>query len=192
MANLFASLSNQLLPLAQPQDTELQGQAAVIVLLSLGAEPSILYTQRSSRLRHHPGEVSFPGGMWEPGDASLAATAVREMEEEIGLPASAIQLIGRLERGQTRAGTLVTPFVASFDSAWPLAPNPAELDCIFHVPLKSFFGEIPQQLDHFEHGGRRYQLPAYQYQGYRIWGFTAAVTARFLRLVEQLEAKNLT
>ncbi len=192
MVNLFESLADQLLPIEQPAAAGLKGQAAVIVLIAQGVQPSLLYTQRSQRLRHHPGEVSFPGGMWEPGDANLAATAVRETEEEIGLPASAIQLLGRLEQGQTRAGTQVTPFVASYDANWPLQPNPAELDQIFHVPLRSFFDEIVVEQDHFEHQGRRYALPAYPYQGYRIWGFTAAVTSRILRLVEQLQAKKLT
>lgn len=178
------SLQADLLPLTQPESADLQGQAAVLLLLSRDLQPQILYTKRSANLRHHPGEVSFPGGMWEPGDPDLIATALRETCEEIGLPGSAVELLGALPRSQTRAGTWVTPFVASFDARIRLQPNFDELESIFNVPLNQFFGAIPQAWDEFEYQGRRYSLPVYHFEGYRIWGYTAAVTARLLRLVE--------
>lgn len=191
-SSVLATLASQLLPLKPATGEPAAGQAAVIILLSENTELSLLYTKRSEFLRHHAGEVCFPGGMWEPGDRDLAATAVREMTEEIGLAPESITLLGRLESAQTRAGTQVMPFVASYDARASLQANPAELDAIFHVPLRSFFGEIEQQLDHFELAGKSYSLPAYHYQGFRIWGFTALITARFLRLVEQLAVKDLT
>lgn len=179
---LLAQLRRHLLPLHQPQTEVLPlvGQAAVLVLISESLEPSLLYTKRALHLRQHAGEVCFPGGMWEPGDKDLSRTALRETWEEIGLPVQGIQLLGKLEPNQTRAGTLVTPFVATYDSAHPLFPNREELDSIFTIPLRRFAEGIQIRMDHFENAGRRYQIPVYSDQGYEIWGFTAAVTARLL------------
>lgn len=179
---LLAHLSQFLLPLDQPATPEqsLAGQAAVLILFSQSPEPSILYTKRAAHLRQHAGEVCFPGGMWEPGDESLSDTAVRETWEEIGLPPEGIQLLGKLEPSQTRAGTWVTPFVASFDSGYSLSPNPEELESIFTVPLHRFAAGIQIRLDQFERAGRFYQVPVYSDQGYEIWGFTAAVTSHLL------------
>lgn len=165
---------------------ENHARAAVILLLSCGDAPALLYTRRALHLRNHPGEVCFPGGMREPGDADLLATALREMEEEIGLPASEVQVLGRLPEAYTRAGTQVTPFVASFDASYPLVASLSELDSIFMVPLSLFEQGIMVREDVFEREGRSYKIPVYHYQGYEIWGFTAAVTARFLQLLTQL------
>lgn len=178
---LFAHLCRRLLPpdRSVTQTHSLVGQAAVLILLSESLEPCLLYTKRAVHLRQHAGEVCFPGGMWEPGDENLSATALRETWEEIGLPSGAVRLLGMLEPSQTLAGTRVTPFVASFDADYPLSPNPEELESIFTIPLSRFEG-MQVGVKQFERAGRRYQVPIYQDQGYEIWGFTAAVTARLL------------
>lgn len=179
---LFAHLCRQLLPLDQSvtQAHSLMGQAAVLILLSESLEPCLLYTKRAVHMRQHASEVCFPGGMWEPGDENLIATALRETWEEIGLPPDAVSLLGMLEPSQTLAGTRVTPFVASFDAGYPLTPNPEELESIFTIPLRRFEEGIHVGMKQFERAGRLYQVPIYQDQGYEIWGFTAAVTARLL------------
>ena len=161
-------------------------QAAVMVLISRGENPSLLYTKRAAHLRQHPGDVCFPGGMWEAEDGDLFVTAQRETYEEIGLPASGIQLLGRLPKSHTRAGTPVTPFVGSFDTSIPLRLSPDELDSIFSVPLEAFYKGIQVREDQFERNGRVISVPAYHYQGYEIWGFTAAVTAQLLRLLTRI------
>lgn len=134
-------------------------------------------------LRQHPGEVCFPGGMWEPGDKDLSTTALRETYEEIGLPAAQARLLGCLPQSHTRAGTPVTPFVATFDASFPLYPALAELDSIFTVPLADFHRGIQVRIDRFERQGQVFEAPAYHYQGYEIWGFTGAITAQLLRLL---------
>ncbi|PUA30948.1 MAG: coenzyme A pyrophosphatase [Cellvibrio sp. 79] len=159
-----------------------------MLLLSHGDNPALLFTRRALHLRNHPGEVCFPGGMREPDDIDLLATALREMEEEIGLPANEVQVLGRLPEAYTRAGTQVTPFVASFDASYPLVASLSELDSIFMVPLSLFEQGIMVREDVFEREGRSYKIPVYHYQGYEIWGFTAAVTARFLHLVTKVTA----
>lgn len=181
--SLFDLLSQQLMH--DPLDLVVPPQAAVLVLISQGENPAILYTKRAAHLRQHPGEVCFPGGMWELGDVDLFATALREVHEEIGLPASGINLLGRLPQAHTRAGTPVTPFVASFDTRFSLSPSPDELDSIFLVPLELFFSGIQVRVDSFMRDGRVYQVPVYHYGEYEIWGFTAALTAQLLRLIER-------
>lgn len=181
---LFEALSQELSDASHT--TAGQSRAAVILLLSRSDNPELLFTKRALHLRNHPGEVCFPGGMHEPDDVDLLATALREVEEEIGLPASEIRILGRLPEAHTRAGTMVTPFVASFDADYPLVASLSELDSIFMVPLSLFAQGIMVREDVFEREGRSYRIPVYHYQGYEIWGFTAAVTARFLHLVARL------
>lgn len=181
---LFGALSQQLIH--ESLDLVDQPQAAVLVLISRGENPALLYTKRAAHLRQHPGEVCFPGGMWELGDVDLFATAQREAHEEIGLPAAEMHLLGRLPQFHTRVGTPVTPFVASFNPEIPLLPSPDELDSIFVVPLSVFDEGIQVREDRFERNGRPFIVPVYHYQGYEIWGFTAAVTAHLLRLLTRV------
>lgn len=177
---LFDYLSSSLLPVT----TQSEARAAIILLLSHGEDPQLLYTKRASHLRNHPGEVCFPGGMRDPEDVNLLATALREMEEEIGLPASEVQVLGCLPEVRTRAGTLVLPFVATSKGDYPLVPSLEELDSIFHVPLSRFEQGIIARVDTFMRDGLSYRIPVYHYQGYEIWGLTAAVTTALLQLLK--------
>lgn len=183
-SSLFDALSQHLIH--EPMGLVEQPQAAVLVLISRGDNPAVLFTKRAEHLRQHPGEVCFPGGMWESGDTDLFATAQRETHEEIGLSATDIHLLGRLPQFHTRAGTLVTPFVASFNACAPLFPSPDELDSVFLVPLTVFNQGIQIREDSFERNGRVFKAPVYHYEGYEIWGFTAAVTAQLLRLLTRI------
>lgn len=181
---LFDGLAPQLMntPL-HPANTS---QAAVLILISRGDNPAILFTKRSAHLRQHPGEVCFPGGMWEFGDENLLATAQREVYEEIGLPARHFQLLGCLPPFHTRAGTAVTPFVAHFDESIPLCASPDELESIFMVPIATFRSGLQVREDCFEQQGKRWRVPVYHYQNYEIWGLTAAVTAQLLLLIDHV------
>lgn len=183
-AQLFDLLGAELLPVA----TTSQAKAAVILLLSCGDETALLYTKRAQHLRSHPGEVCFPGGMREPGDRDLLNTALREMEEEIGLSAIKVKVLGCLPEAQTRAGTLVVPFVACVDPDNPLTPSPAELDAVFWVPLAGFKQGLKVRDDQFERNDRSYTIPVYHYQGYEIWGFTAAITAELLQVLRNIQS----
>lgn len=157
-------------------------QAAVLVLFTDDPHhPEIIFTRRARHLKNHPGEVSFPGGMWELGDNSLRDTALRETEEEIGVAPTQVELLGACMRRATGAGIQVTPFVGVIPSATQFTPNLAELDVVFRVPVAAFHGGIIQtRTDIFSHGGRSYRVPAYLHQGYEIWGFTAALTAEII------------
>lgn len=165
---------------------DFQGEAAVTLLLTKdnGIEPTLVLTRRAAHLRHHAGEVAFPGGKWELGDGSLAATALRETWEEIDQPCSDVELIATLPRASTRQGTLVTPYVGWIESLEGLTPNPDELDEIFAVPVSYLLQDPRIRTDVFIRTvgdfKREFRVPVYEYQGFTIWGFTASVIVDFL------------
>ena len=161
--------------------------SAVLVLLyeHLG-EPWVVLTRRSWHLRHHAGEVSFPGGRREPGDADLWATALREAAEEIGLDPADVSRIGRLDSFVTAGSrSLVCPFVATVDRRPELVPDPVEVEQVLHVPLAELTGpevwreEIWSLGEAF--GGDR-AMTFFELHGDTVWGATAAVLRRLLTM----------
>lgn len=159
-------------------------QAAVMVLFTDDAHnPEMIFTLRARHLSNHPGEVAFPGGMWEADDKTLLDTALRESHEEIGLSPAAVKLLGACKPRATRAGVRVSPFVGVIDAQIELVPNPDELDAVFRVPLSAFKAGIQTRTDIFSHEGKSYRVPAYHHQGYEIWGFTAALTSEIITTI---------
>lgn len=155
-------------------------EAAVLVGLRRLAQPRLILTVRTLNLATHAGQVAFPGGRIDPADADAAAAALREAEEEVGLAPRRVRPLGYLERFETVSGYLITPVLAWVDPAAVCLPQPAEVDEVFEVPLA--FLRDPAQL-RFRHLGSRgssHRLVEYQYQGYRIWGATAAILHRWL------------
>lgn len=160
------------------------GRAAVMLLLTRGGyEAELVLTKRASHLRSHAGEVAFPGGKWEASDDDLAATALRESSEEVGLRLSSVELLATLPQTSTRQGVLVTPFVARLDSTAELQANPDELESVFTVPLKYLLSDPSIRTDVFMQDDREWRIPVFQYEGHTIWGFTAAVIVDFLNSV---------
>ncbi|MFD1218427.1 NUDIX hydrolase [Microbulbifer celer] len=163
-----------------PRGPDLHGHAAVLLALTDEPDPQVILTLRSQQLSSHSGEVSFPGGRWDETDPSLQYTALRETHEEIGLPAEEVRILGPLWTRSTRWHIQVTPWLGIVSADAVLTPNPGELDAIFHVPL-SFFLEDPRvRTDRVTIDKTRVYLPAYEYEGYEIWGFTAGVLTEFL------------
>jgi 8-oxo-dGTP pyrophosphatase MutT (NUDIX family) len=158
-------------------------QAAVMVLITDEPLPQLIFTLRAKHLTYHAGEVCFPGGMWEVDDAHLLASALRETFEEIGLPEQRIAVLGALPARPTRSGTIVTPFVARIAADARFIPNSNEIDSLFAVPLAQFKSGLQIRTDIFERNGKHYSIPAYAFQEYEIWGFTAAVTSDLLNLL---------
>ncbi len=160
--------------------------AAVLMAIRIGAEPRVVFTLRRDGLAQHGGQVSFPGGGVEPGDADIIATALRESREEIRLDPAAAEPLGYLDCLETISGYCVTPVVARLASDAVLVPQPAEVASVFEVPL-AFLLE-PRNLRESEyrlHGERRM---VYEYVGVkpRIWGATAMM---LVNLLQRMEAK---
>jgi len=157
-------------------------EAAVLLALTAPGAPEVVLIKRAKHLNSHRGQVALPGGMWDPGDASLLDTALRESEEEIGLPSALVELIARLPRRQTRAGVPVTPYLAAIPRDIVLNPDPRELDAVFRVPLGYLLDANNLVSDRFEIGGEWQELPCYRYRDHRIWGFTFQVLVHFLNV----------
>jgi 8-oxo-dGTP pyrophosphatase MutT (NUDIX family) len=185
---LWSGITEALMPQASllTQSREFSRQAAVMVLITDELSPQLVFTRRSQQLTYHPGEVCFPGGMWEQQDSTLLASALRETQEEIGLEARHIRVLGALLPRYTGSGTSVTSFVAAIPADYSFTPNLDELDAVFTVPLAAFVEGLQIRVDTFERNHKHFQIPAYAYQGFEIWGFTAGVTTELLPLVSTL------
>jgi len=160
--------------------------AVLVLLYEHQGEPWVVLTRRAWHLRHHAGEVSFPGGRREPGDADLWATALREATEEIGLDPGSVSRIGRLDSFVTVGSrSLVCPFVATVDQRPDLVPDPVEVDRVLHVPLAELtdpesWREEVWSLD-AAFGGER-TMTFFELHGDTVWGATAAVLRRLLTM----------
>jgi 8-oxo-dGTP pyrophosphatase MutT (NUDIX family) len=156
--------------------------AAVLVPIVAYAEGlAVLFTQRTTALRRHSGQVSFPGGRAEPGDANPEHTALREAEEEIGLPASRVEVLARLPEYFTRTGFRVTPVVGLIQPPLELVPDSREVDEVFEVPLAFVLDPANHRRASRELNGRALAYYVIEHQGRTIWGATAGMLVNLSR-----------
>lgn len=148
-------------------------------------ELNVLFTERTTHLKHHAGQISFPGGRMEPGDRDLAATTLRETREEIGLPAKQITLLGSLEPLLSSTGFLVTPFIGLLIKIPPLKIDPFEVARVFTAPLNFVLDPVNQNKEEIIFKGKPRTIYTINYQGNKIWGLTAAI---LLKLTEKLRS----
>lgn len=145
--------------------------------------PEMIFTLRSEHLSTHSGQVAYPGGKRDPGDLSLAATALRETHEEIGLPPDQVEIISPLGQVMSRHGILVTPYVGVVPEEHPLEPNPGEIDSVFRVPLSFFLEDRRERTDVLPFQNQTIHVPCYRWERYQIWGLSAVVLVDFLNAV---------
>ncbi|XKE44342.1 CoA pyrophosphatase [Halomonas organivorans] len=155
-------------------------QAAVLLPLVARPVPTLLFTRRATHLSTHGGQVAFPGGKREDQDSDLLATALRESEEEIGLPPARVEVLGRLSDVISLHGLRVTPYVGLIPPGLPLVPDRRELDTIFEVPLADFLADRRTHTDVIRVEGRDYYVPSYRHDGHVIWGLSSMMLVELL------------
>lgn len=158
-----------------PARGQLAPAAVLVGLVPRGGDWNVLLTLRTAALRQHAGQVSFPGGRIETGDADAVAAAIREAHEEIGLAAAAVQPLGYLDPFDTISAYHVLPVVARVDATYTLTLDPREVDDAFEVPLQFLLDPGNVRRVEREFAGRRRSYHEYVHGGHRIWGATAAM-----------------
>lgn len=149
--------------------------AAVLIPVIARPVPSILLTLRSAHLPNHPGQIAFPGGKVDPGDADPLATALREAQEEVGLARDLISPLGYLDAYLTRTGFRIIPVVGLVQPEFGLTLNPGEVDEAFEVPLDFLMSPDNHQRESREAEGHRRVFYAMAYEQRVVWGATAGI-----------------
>lgn len=146
---------------------------------------SVLLTQRSADLKHHAGQVSFPGGRMEEADADIEVTALRETREEIGIAEEQVAIIGYLETMPTVTGYAVTPIVGLVDGLVDIAIDRTEVEYTFEVPLSYLLDPANHRLVAREWQGLSFSMVEFHFEEQRIWGATAQMLMRFINIIKK-------
>ena len=161
--------------------------AAVLVAVFYGpsGQPHVLLTKRSSRLKHHPGQIAFAGGKVDATDAGPEAAALREAKEEVGLDPDLVEIMGRLPQHETVTGFAVTPVLAWVAAPFSTTPEAGEVDEIFSVPLVHVLNLAAYRIEGRVWLGQRRRYFTVPYGPYYIWGATARILRGLAERVAQ-------
>jgi len=160
--------------------------AAVLILVyERDGEAHMLFTKRTDQVEHHKGQISFPGGASDEEDDCLMTTALRETYEEIGVRPEHVDILGQLDEMVTISDFRVTPFVGilAFAQEYPFVVNEQEVAQVVQVPLAYLLDEGNMELELRQHEGREVLVPAFSYDGHRIWGATARMLHQLIELL---------
>jgi 8-oxo-dGTP pyrophosphatase MutT (NUDIX family) len=146
---------------------------------------SVLLTQRSAELKHHAGQISFPGGRMEPDDADISATALRETHEEVGIASESISVVGYLAPMPTISGYAVTPIVGFVDTSVSPKVDHNEVEFSFEVPLEYLLNSDNRRVVARELHGKTLPMAEFHFEGHRIWGATAMMIIQFIKVLKK-------
>jgi 8-oxo-dGTP pyrophosphatase MutT (NUDIX family) len=160
-------------------------RAAVLLPLVDRGEPYLVFAKRTDRVGTHRGQISFPGGRVDASDAGFLDAALRESEEEIGLPRTAVEPLGALDDTETVATQfIITPFVGVVRAPVAWQPDGHEIEKVIEVPLTTLRDRANLRVEQRERGGVLHEVLFWDYQGETIWGATARILKQYLDLLE--------
>ena len=161
----------------------LKPAAVLLLVVNHPNEPAVVFTQRTAHLSDHAGQISLPGGRCDADDCTPERTALREAEEELGIPADRVQILGRLPEYRTSTGYAVTPVVGWAEPPLAYRPDPHEVADVFEVPLAFLLDPRNHRYESAFYRGRMRHYWAMPYGERFIWGATAGMLVTFHRLM---------
>ncbi len=180
--NIIKKKISSHVPKALP-DGAYRRASVLLPLVKKENELHLLLTKRTDTVEHHKGQISFPGGMVDSGDASPVHTALRELEEEIGVKGSAVTILGQLDDIQIPTGFIVTPIVGFIHSLAGMKTNGDEVAEVILIPLEKFFDPSLQRAEERELMGVLRQVYFYNVWNEPVWGATAHIIRQFTTLI---------
>jgi 8-oxo-dGTP pyrophosphatase MutT (NUDIX family) len=172
-------LEKQQLAGAQPT----RPAAVLLLVVNHPREPAVVFTQRTAHLSAHAGQISFPGGRSDAGDATPEHTALREAQEEVGIAPERVEVLGRLPEYCTSTGYCVTPVVGWAEPPLASRPDPREVEDVFEVPLSFLLDARNHRYESAFYRGRIRKYWAMPYGERYIWGATAGMLVTFHRVL---------
>ncbi|MEI9479986.1 MAG: CoA pyrophosphatase [Deltaproteobacteria bacterium] len=157
--------------------------AVLIPLYEKERNCHILFTKRTQQVKHHKGQISFPGGVFDEGDGDFKKTVLREAREEIGLNENDAQIIGVLDDIVTGTQFIVTPFVGLIPYPYPFQLSEIEIEELIEVPLSSLLDKSCFSERVIDEGDQKRLVYNYQYGKHAIWGATALMLKQLLELL---------
>ncbi|NVK21113.1 MAG: CoA pyrophosphatase [Kangiellaceae bacterium] len=167
-----------------PKATQLRPSAVLVPIIEREQGLQLLLTQRTEHLKHHAGQISFPGGRMDDSDKDLIHTALRETEEEVGIEEPLIQVMGKLPLQPTVSGFMIQPVVATIANHYEMTLSADEVADAFEVPLDFVCDEANHNHYFKEYQGRQYPIYSIPYQNRNIWGATASIIVQFANLLK--------
>ena len=185
MPDLAAALGPHLEADPRPAAAPGDRLAAVLALVVDGGDASLVLTERAAGMSRHPGEVSFPGGLCDPSDPDLRTTALRETEEELGIPAKEIRVLGALPPIHTSvSGILVAPFVGVIPALPTLSISHAEIARVVVTPIRAL-AAVEEQRVLREDGGTTWRGWWYELPETTVWGATGFMVHTLVELLRR-------
>ena len=169
--------------------TEWLDAAVLIPVFFKEGEAHLLFTKRTEALRHHKGQISFPGGKFDAEDKNLEKTAMRETCEEIGLRKDDITLLGKTDKFLTNTHFLVQPYAGYFNYPYQFKVNAGEIDRLIEVPLLHLINKANFTIKFIDYKDQIWPIHYYYYQDDVIWGVTGFLLSNFLNIIFDLNKK---
>ena len=169
---------------------ELSPAGVMVLMYVVDGCYKVLLNVRSETVPEHKGEISFPGGRWDEGDATLLDTALRENHEEMGIWPADVEVLGELEDQPTISNYVIRPFVGTITAPYLFKPNSREVAEVIEVPINNLLQSEGVRDEIRLVDGSLVNSPMYAYEGHLIFGATAKILRRFLEILDNLPHKD--